>query len=104
MGRRQHWLAVLNSTLIAQIATTTEGHRSWTTINPVNPVNTGFLAGANVLELVVTKVQNPSGNPTGLRTELVSSVSAIPEPSSSALLLVGLGVVGWVARRRLSQR
>jgi hypothetical protein len=101
MGRRPHRLAVLNSTLIAQIATTAEGHRSWTTINPVN---TGFLAGANVLELVVTKVQNPSGNPTGLRTELVSSVSAIPEPSSSALLLVGLGVVGWVARRRLSQR
>ncbi len=91
----------LNGTLISQIATTTEGHRSWTTINPVN---TGFLAGANVLEFVVTNVQNPSGNPTGLRTELVSSVSAIPEPSSYALLLAGLGVVGWVARRRLSQR
>ena len=91
----------LNGTLISQIAAPIEGHRTWTTINPVN---TGFLAGANVLEFVVTNVQNSSGNPTGLRTELVSSVSAIPEPSSYALLLAGLGVVGWVARRRQPQR
>jgi hypothetical protein len=26
--------------------------------------------------------------------------SSVPEPSSAALLLTGLGVAGWVARRR----
>lgn len=32
--------------------------------------------------------------------DYMSSVSSVPEPSSAALLLAGVGLIGWVARRR----
>ena len=38
-----------------------------------------------------------------LYTTGVISVQAVPEPGSGALLLAGLGMVGWLARRRASQ-
>ena len=39
-------------------------------------------------------------NPTGeIRGQLVQ-VAAIPEPETYALMLTGLGLVGWVAARR----
>ena len=91
----------LNGTQISQIAAPIEGHASWTNIAQVN---TGFLAGANVLEFVVTNVGNPTGNPTGLRAEFVSSVSAIPEPQTYVMLLAGLGAIGFCVRRRQQQR
>lgn len=91
----------LNGSLISQITAPVEGHRSWTTISQVN---TGFLAGANVLEFVVTNVGSPTGNPTGLRAEFASSVTAVPEPSSYAMLLAGLAAVAWVKRSRQAQR
>ena len=31
---------------------------------------------------------------------LLLSVSAVPEPATTALMLGGLGLVGWAARRR----
>ena len=35
-----------------------------------------------------------------LTTTGTLSVAAVPEPETYALMLAGLGVVGWVARRR----
>lgn len=34
----------------------------------------------------------------------VSSVTAVPEPHSAAMLLAGLGAIGWLSRRRRSNR
>ena len=41
-----------------------------------------------------------SGSFIGLRDLTITEVSAIPEPESYALLLAGLGLMGFVARRR----
>ena len=63
--------------------------------------SSGFVSGVNVLSFVVTNLAQNGGNPTGLRTEfLASSVTAVPEPETSAMLLAGLGLMGAVARRR----
>lgn len=66
--------------------------------------NSGFVAGVNTLEFVVTNQAQTSGNPTGLRVEFLdSSVNAVPEPSTYAMLLGGLALLGAVARRRHQQ-
>ncbi|MES2739663.1 MAG: PEP-CTERM sorting domain-containing protein [Pseudomonadota bacterium] len=62
---------------------------------------TGFNQGINVLDFYVTNWQQNGGNPLGLRVEFSdATVAAVPEPSSYAMLLAGLGMVGWMARRR----
>ncbi len=61
----------------------------------------GFNSGVNTLEFVVTNFAQGSGNPTGLRVEfLQSSVAAVPEPETYAMLLAGLGLMGAISRRR----
>jgi hypothetical protein len=63
--------------------------------------SSGFAAGQNTLEFIVTNDHQGSGNPTGLRVEFgQSSVSAVPEPATYGMLLGGLALVGAVARRR----
>ena len=64
-----------------------------------------FNAGVNVLQFTVTNFGQPTGNPSGLRVEFLSSetgVGAIPEPAAWAMLIAGFGLVGAVARRRRS--
>ncbi|MFA9218876.1 MAG: FxDxF family PEP-CTERM protein [Sphingomonadaceae bacterium] len=63
--------------------------------------SSGFLAGPNTLDFVLTNDAQGSGNPAGLRVEFASSnVSAVPEPETYAMLMAGLGLVGFAARRR----
>lgn len=68
--------------------------------------NSGFNAGVNTLEFVLTNFAQGSGNPAGLRVEFLQSnvVTAVPEPETYAMLLAGLGLIGTISRRRLRHR
>jgi len=74
-----------------------QGHSAW---SPTFSVNSGFNAGVNTLEFHVLNLGQNGGNPTGLRTEFMSNVTAVPEPETYALMLAGLAAVVFVARRR----
>jgi hypothetical protein len=63
--------------------------------------SSGFVSGVNTLDFLVTNWQQDNYNPTGLRVEFTSSsVSAVPEADTCAMMLAGLGLVGFIARRR----
>ena len=88
----------LNGTLLASTPNTEASFAGWT---DMGTVSSGFVSGVNTLQFIVTNVAKPPLNPTGLRVEFSgSTVSAVPEPQSYALLLAGLTGVGYVARRR----
>ena len=58
-----------------------------------------FVAGINTITFNVVN----DGGPSGLRVEFLESgeaVAAVPEPETYALMLAGLGALGFVARRR----
>lgn len=100
-----HGVLLLNGNVISSIAG--DGYASWTSFS----ASTGFLAGVNTLTFVVTNTINERANYTGLRAEFISSnvtpltiAPAVPEPESYALMLAGLGVVGFIARRRRAAR
>jgi hypothetical protein len=78
------------------------GFTDWTSFSA--GLNSGFVAGTNTLEFVVTNWALSSGNPTGLRVEFTGSdvAAAVPEPETYAMLLGGLALMGFVARRRKS--
>lgn len=64
-----------------------------------------FVEGINIIEFDVT---NSGGGPTGLRVEFTASSetpipspqTAVPEPDTYATLLAGLGLMGFMVRRR----
>lgn len=61
----------------------------------------GFNAGRNSLDFLVTNFSQSSGNPTGLRVEFLnSSVSAVPEPGTVFMMMAGLMLMGFVRARR----
>jgi hypothetical protein len=61
-------------------------------------VNTGFVSGLNTLTLKVLN-SGDSNSPTGARFEFLST-SAVPEPASAALFLLGVPAIGLVFRGR----
>jgi len=60
-----------------------------------------FVPGLNSIDFQVEG--NFATNGMGLRVESVSAPSAVPEPETYAMLLAGLGLLGFVARRRTQQ-
>ncbi|MTV36363.1 FxDxF family PEP-CTERM protein [Duganella radicis] len=63
--------------------------------------SSGFVSGVNTLDFVVTNGHQTDNNPTGLRAEFLSStVAAVPEPTTYAMLLAGLGLLAFAAKRR----
>ncbi|MYM67387.1 PEP-CTERM sorting domain-containing protein [Pseudoduganella sp. FT55W] len=86
----------LNNTIIGNAT----GFTSWTDFG----ANSGFVNGLNKLDFVVSNWAQNGGNPTGLRLEFgSSSIAAVPEPGTYAMLLGGLVLVGAVVRRRKQQ-
>lgn len=84
-------IAFLNGTQIG----TSNGYNNWSSFASKPGA---FLAGLNTL---VFKVNNYGGGPTGLRVEFIaSSETAVPEPDTYATLLAGLGLMGFMVRRR----
>jgi hypothetical protein len=83
----------LNGTTVA----TGTGFTSWHDFSAAN----GFVAGVNSLDFVLTNFAQNGGNPAGLRVEFTeSNIAAVPEPETYAMLLAGMGLVGFAARRR----
>jgi hypothetical protein len=64
-------------------------------------IDSGFLAGRNQLTFRVENIP-PGANPTGLRVEVGFAAAAVPEPSTLALL--GLGVLAFGLLRKRSHR
>lgn len=57
-----------------------------------------FLTGSNTLSFKVRNLAQQSGNPSGLRAAAL--VTAVPEPGTWLLMLMGFGFVGFQMRRR----
>ncbi len=86
---------LLNGTAISQAGSGT--FNAWTAFSAA----TGFVNGVNTLAFTVRNNAQATGNPTGLRVEFTnSSVNAVPEPASWAMLIAGFGLVGAASRRR----
>lgn len=93
-------MAADNSVVILlnkQVVSSASGFSDWTGF----AANGGFVDGVNRVDFVVTNWAQNGGNPTGLRVEFTgSSVTAVPEAETYAMLLGGLALIGAVARRR----
>lgn len=62
-------------------------------------INSGFVSGVNALTIVTTNYNDTTSyNPTGVRAEVMGTVEAVPEPTTTAVL--GLGVAAFLRRRK----
>lgn len=70
---------------------------------PSSPASSSFSATVNNLSAGVYTVTFATTGPVrALRVDdvVITAVSAVPEPGTLALMFCGVGVVGWLAKRR----
>ena len=84
---------------------TGSGSGSWT----ASPAGLVFAPGTTSVSglLAVVVSANKLGGTGSLAlgaTDAVLTVAAVPEPAEWALMLAGLGLVGWVVRKRSRER
>jgi len=73
---------------------------SFSARNAFNSTGGTFNAGVNTLTFTVRNDAQIGGNPTGLNVDVAGTATAVPEPASWALMVVGFGMVGFATRRR----
>lgn len=84
-------------------------------VNTSNYLNTGYLAGERPAQFVVgsfiadatnqiitSNAKNHWSLISGLQVRTISAVAAVPEPETYAMFMAGLGLMGFIARRRKS--
>jgi len=74
---------------------------SWCSTCSIGRIGTNMTVGANTYDFVIG-YNDSAGSPSALGDwdDMVIGVTAIPEPETYAMLLAGLGLMGFVARRR----
>lgn len=78
-----------------------DGNAAGLVLNRGGTISTNWAPGATLWVRWIEN--NDAGSDHGLAIDNVNfSVTAVPEPGTTALLLAGLGVVGFLARRRRS--
>ena len=72
--------------------------QQWATFS----INSGFVSGLNKLDFFVTNGNGSEDTfgPTGLRVEMTGMASAVPEPSTWAMMILGFLGVGFMAYHR----
>lgn len=85
----------LSSQFVTGLTASVNGQAA--TITPMGPATFAFLTGNSTGPFSVTLMGTP-GSQASYSGEL--SVQAVPEPETYALLIAGLGVIGFVTGRR----
>ena len=76
-------------------------HNVWTDFG----TSSGFVSGLNTLTFTVENIGFAGSNPTGLNVDfLASNVSAVPEPSTWLMMILGFAGVGFLRYRRLQTK
>jgi hypothetical protein len=81
-------------------ATDTSGTVTQTIVNAVEGSFLGFVSTTGLLSATLSAVQVPGASPLWPTADNVVLASAVPEPGTYAMMLAGLGVLGFMARRR----
>lgn len=72
-------------------------------INMVNPFGAALIGSLTFEAVRGTCYSGTCNNQSDYNLVNVSTVTPVPEPGTYALMLAGLGAVGWIARRRRPQ-